>query len=152
VTDAFGRETGRIVAIVVVGGLLYVGLLNWTLYYQAASSNGRPRALVGRLVATLPPDAAVCIVPEDDNGWIHGPEEREIAFFMGERPGYTVSLDADGHMAEYPAPCLQAGATWIVPESRLALLSEIQQSLPGSVTTAHGRRPGETAFFAVRLP
>ena len=152
VTNAFGRETGRILAPIVVGGLLYVGLLNWTQYYQFAVSNGRPRALVGRLVATLPPDAAVCIVPDDDNGWIHGPEEREIAFFLGERPGYTVSLDANGHMAEYPSPCLQAGATWIVPESRLALLSEIQQRLPGSVTTAHGRRAGEVAFFAVQNP
>jgi hypothetical protein len=151
-TDAFGQEAGRIVAIVVVGGLLYVALLNWTQYYQFAASNGRPRALVGRLAATLPPDAAVCIVPDDDNGWIHGPEEREIAFFLGERPGYTVSLDANGHMAEYPSPCLQAGATWIVPESRLALLSEIQRRLPGSITTVHGRRAGETAFFAVRLP
>lgn len=152
VTNAFGRETGRIVAIVVVGGLLFVGLLNWTLYYQAASSNGRPRALVGRLVAMLPPDAAVCIVPDDDSGWIHGPEEREIAFFMGQRPGYTVSLDAEGRIAEYPSPCLQAGAVWIVPGPRQSLLSEIQQRLPGSVTTAHGRRPGELAFFAVRLP
>jgi hypothetical protein len=152
VTNAFGQETSRILVPMVVGLLLYVGLLNWTLYYQFAVSNGRPRALVGRLVATLPSDATVCIVPDDDGGWIHAPDEREIAFFMGERPGYAVSLDADGHLVEYPSPCLQAGATWIVPESRLALLSEIQQRLPGSVTTAHGRRPGEVAFFAVQNP
>lgn len=151
-TDAFGQEAGRIVAIVVVGGLLYVGLLNWTQYYQFAVSNGRPRALVGRLVATLPPDAAVCIVPDDDNGWIHAPDEREIAFFMGERPGYAIELDADGRIAEYPSPCLQGGAAWIVPQPRQAVLSEVQQRLPGSVTTAHGRRAGEVAFYAVRVP
>ncbi len=151
-TDAFGQEAGRIVAIVVVGGLLYVGLLNWTQYYQFAASNGRPRALVGRLVATLPPDAAVCIVPDDDNGWIHAPDEREIAFYMGERPGYAIELDADGRIAEYPSPCLQGGAAWIVPEPRQAVLSEVQQHLPGSVTTAHGRRAGEVAFYAVRVP
>lgn len=151
-TDAFGEETGRIAAIIVVGGLLYVGLLNWTLYYQFAVNNGRPRALVGRLVAALPPDAAVCIVPEDDAGWIHAPDEREIAFFMGERPGYAVQLDADGRIVEYPSPCLQAGAVWIVPQPRQSALPQIQQRLPGSVVTAHGRRAGEAAFFAVQVP
>lgn len=151
-TDAFGEETGRIVAIIVVGGLLYVGLLNWTLYYQLAVHNGRPRALVGRLAATLPPDAALCIVPDDDNGWIHGPEEREIAFFLGQRPGYAVTLNAEGRIADYPAPCLEASAVWIVPQPRQSLLSEIQQRLPGSITTAHGPRPGETAFFVVQSP
>ncbi len=135
-----------------VGGLLYVGLLNWTLYYQLAVHNGRPRALVGRLAATLPPDAALCIVPDDDNGWIHGPEEREIAFFLGQRPGYAVTLNAEGRIADYPAPCLEGGAVWIVPQPRQSLLSEIQQRLPGSITTAHGPRPGETAFFVVQSP
>lgn len=151
-TDAFGEETGRIVQMVVVGGLIYVALLNWTLYYQAAVHNGRPRALVGRLVATLPPDAAVCVVPEDDNGWIHGPEEREIAFFMGQRQGFQVQLDGDGRIVEYPSPCLQAGAVWIVPEPRQSVLPQIEQRLPGSVTSAHGRRAGEVAFFVVRVP
>jgi hypothetical protein len=150
-TDAFGEETGRIAAIVVVGGLLYVGLLNWTLYYQAAVSNGRPRALVGRLAATLPPEAAVCIVPDGEDGWIHAPDEREIAFLMGERPGYAIELDAAGHIATYPSPCLQAGAVWIVPQPRQAALREVQQRLPHSLTTAHGRRAGEIAFFAVQI-
>ncbi len=151
-TDAFGQETGRIVAIIVVGGLLYVGLLNWTLYYQFAAHNGRPRALVGRLAAALPPEAALCIVPDDDSGWIHGPEEREIAFFLGQRPGYAVTLNAEGRIADYPSACLQEGAVWIVPQPRQSLLSEIQQRLPGSVTTALGPRPGETAFFVVQSP
>jgi hypothetical protein len=152
VTNAFGQETSRILVPIVVGLLLYVGLLNWTLYYQFAVDNGRPRALVGRLVATLPPDATVCIVPDDDGGWIHAPDEREIAFFMGERPGYAVELDGEGRIVEYPPPCLQAGAVWIVPEARQSVLSQLQQRLPGSVTTAHGRRAGEVAFFAVRAP
>ncbi|MEI2690610.1 MAG: glycosyltransferase family 39 protein [Anaerolineae bacterium] len=151
-TDAFGQETGRIASILVVAGLLYVGLLNWTLYYQEAVHSGRPRALVGRLAATLPADAAVCIVPDGEDGWIHAPDEREIAFLMGERPGYAVELDAAGHIATYPSPCLQAGAVWIVPQSRASVLSQIQQRLPGAAVVAHGRRPGETAFFAVRLP
>ncbi|HSN77327.1 MAG TPA: glycosyltransferase family 39 protein [Anaerolineae bacterium] len=152
VTNAFGQETSRILVPIVVGMLLYVGLLNWTLYYQFAVDNGRPRALVGRLVAGLSPDAAVCIVPDDDGGWIHAPDEREIAFFMGERPGYSVELDGEGRIVEYPPPCLQAGAVWIVPQPRQSALSQIQQRLPGSVTTAHGRRAGEVAFFAVHLP
>jgi hypothetical protein len=151
-TDAFGWETGRIVRIIVVGGLVYLVLYNWLAYYEAAVDNGRPRALVGRLVAALPPDAAVCIVPEDDNGWIHGPEEREIAFFLGERPGYGVELDAGGRIAQYPSPCLQAGAVWIVPQPRQSVLPEIQQRLPGNVTTAHGPRPGQVAFFVVQNP
>ncbi|MFZ2362110.1 MAG: glycosyltransferase family 39 protein [Anaerolineae bacterium] len=150
-TDAFGEQAGRIVKIIVVGGLLFVALQNWTLYYQFAVENGRPRALVGRLVADLPPDAAVCIVPDDDSGWIHAPDEREITFFMGERPGYEVALDSDGQIAEYPSPCLQAGAVWIVPEPRQSVLAQLQQRLPGSVATAHGRRAGEVAFFAVRV-
>jgi hypothetical protein len=136
----------------VVGLLLYVGLLNWTLYYQFAVSNGRPRALVGRLVATLPPDATVCIVPDDDGGWIHAPDEREIAFFMAERPGYAIELDGAGRITQYPDPCLQTGSVWIVPEPRRSALSELQQRLPGSVTTAHGRRAGEVAFFVVQNP
>jgi hypothetical protein len=152
VTNAFGQEAGRIVLPIVVGALLYVGLLNWTLYYQFAVSNGRPRALVGRLVAELPPDAAVCIVPDDDSGWIHAPEEREIAFFMAGRPGFVVELDAEGRVVEYPSPCLQGGAVWIVPEAQRAALPQLQQRLPGSVTTAHGRRAGEVAFYAVRAP
>ena len=152
VTNAFGQETSRILVPIVVGLLLYVGLLNWTLYYQFAVNNGRPRALVGRLVATLPPNATVCIVPDDDGGWIHAPDEREIAFFLGERPGYAVELDGEGRIAQYPTACLQAGAVWIVPETRQSVLSQLQQRLPGSVTTAHGRRAGEVAFFAVRAP
>jgi hypothetical protein len=152
VTNAFGQETSRILVPIVVGLLLYVGLLNWTLYYQFAASNGRPRALVGRLVATLPSTATVCIVPDDDGGWIRAPDEREIAFFMGERPGYAIELDGDGRIMQYPDPCLQTGVVWIVPEPRRSVLSELQQRLPGSVTTAHGRRAGEVAFFAVRVP
>ena len=151
-TDAFGEQAGRIVKIIVVGGLLYAALLNWTLYYQFAVSNGRPRALVGRMVAELPPDAAVCIVRDDDSGWIHAPDEREIAFFMGERAGYAVDLDGEGRIGEYPSPCLQTGAVWIVPESRQSVLPQLQQRLPGSVTTAYGRRAGEVAYFAVRIP
>jgi hypothetical protein len=152
VTNAFGQETSRILVPMVVGLLLYVGLLNWTLYYQFAVSNGRPRALVGRLVATLPPDATVCIVPDDDGGWIHAPDEREIAFFMAERPGYAIELDGAGRITQYPDPCLQTGSVWIVPEPRRSALSELQQRLPGSVTTAHGRRAGEVAFFVVQNP
>ncbi len=151
-TDAFGWETGRIVRTVVVGGLVYLALFNWLTYYEAVVDNGRPRALVGRLVAALPADAVVCIVPEDDDGWIHGPEEREIAFFMGERSGVQIPLDASGRIAEYPSPCLQGGAVWIVPQPRQAVLPEIQQRLPGSVATPHGRRAGEVAFFTVRNP
>jgi hypothetical protein len=152
VTNAFGQETSRILVPMVVGLLLYVGLLNWTLYYQFAVSNGRPRALVGGLVATLPSDATVCIVPDDDGGWIHAPDEREIAFFMGERPGYAIELDGEGRITQYPDPCLQTGAVWIVPEPRQSVLPQLQQRLPGSVTTGHGRRAGEVAFFAVRIP
>ncbi len=152
VTNAFGQETSRSLVPIVVGVLLYVALLNWTLYYQFAVNNGRPRALVGRLVAELPPDATVCIVPDDDSGWIHAPDEREIAFFMGERLGYALELDGEGRIVEYPSPCLQTGAVWIVPEPRRSVLPQIQQRLPGSVTTAHGRRAGEVAFFAVRNP
>jgi 4-amino-4-deoxy-L-arabinose transferase-like glycosyltransferase len=150
-TDALGEETSRIATIVVVGGLLYVGLLNWTIYYQAAVNNGRPRALVGRLAASLPPDAPICIVPEGEDGWIHGPDEREIAFLMGERPGYAVELDAAGQIAGYPPPCLQAGAVWIVPQPRQSALREVQQRLPHSLTTPHGRRAGEITFFAVQI-
>lgn len=149
VTDAFGHEMNASAVIVVTGVLLYVAVLNWTLYYQFARSNGRPRALVGRFIESLPSDAVVCIVPDDDRGWIHAPDEREVAFFMGQRSGVTVTLDGDGRIVEYPAPCLQPGAVWIVPEPRQALLSEIQQRLPGSVVTKHGRRAGEVAFFAV---
>lgn len=151
-TNAFGEPAGRIFKILVVGGLIYLALHNWMLYYQFAVSNGRPRALVGRLVAELPPDAAVCIVPEDDSGWIHGPEEREIAFFMAARPGYAVELNGEGRVAEYPSPCLQAGAVWIVPATRQSALPQIQQRLPGSVVTVHGRRAGDATFFAVRVP
>jgi hypothetical protein len=152
ITNAFGQETSRILVPIAVGMLLYVGLLNWTLYYQFAVSNGRPRALVGRLVAELPPDAAVCIVPDGDSGWIHAPDEREIAFSLGERPGYAVELDGEGRIVQYPSPCLQTGALWIVPQPRRSVLPQIQQRLPDSVTTAHGRRAGEVAFFAVQAP
>lgn len=150
--DAFGEETNRLLSLLVVAMLLYVGLLNWTLYYQFAVSNARPRALVGRFVATLPADAAVCIVPDDDNGWIHAPEEREIAFFMGERKGYRVPPDENGRLADLPAPCTEKGAVWIVPEPRQSVLPQLQQRFAGGVLTAHGRRAGEIAFFAFRLP
>ncbi|MER2598251.1 MAG: glycosyltransferase family 39 protein [Caldilineales bacterium] len=148
--QAFGQETQRLLTLLAVVGFFYITLLNWTLYTQFAAANGRPRALLGRMVSTLPAQAVLCLVPEDEGGWIHSSDEREIAFFMGQRRSYTVSLDADGRIADYPAPCLQADAVWVVPQQRQAVIAEIRQHLPGSRITQHGPRPGEITFFTVR--
>ena len=152
VEDALGKETGRIVLVVVVGGLLYIGLVNWVSYYQFAAHNGQPRALVARFVSTLPEDAVVCIVPEEDAGWIHSTDEREIDFMMGERRGEQVAFDENGAPGVIPDACSQTGAVWIVPDSRQAALGELEARFPGGERNSYGARQGEVAFwtYAVR--
>ena len=152
VTDALGEETGRIVATVVIGGLMLIALMNWTLYYQATAHNGRPRALVGRYVSTLPADATICIVPDNEAGWIHGPEEREIDFFMNGRRGEIAPLDGDGRLQAPPAACSQPGAVWIVPVAKQTTLGELEAQHPGGARRSYGARLGDIAFFTYVLP
>ncbi|MEZ4767782.1 MAG: glycosyltransferase family 39 protein [Caldilineales bacterium] len=148
VVDALGQETGRIVLVVVAGGLIYIGLVNWVSYYQFAAHNGQPRALVARYVASLPADATVCIVPEEDAGWIHSTDEREIDFMMGDRRGEQVAFDENGAPGVIPEACAQPGAVWIVPDTRQAALGELEARFPGGDRSSYGRRQGEIAFWA----
>ena len=148
IEDALGRETGRIVVVVVVGALLYIGLVNWVAYYQFAAHNAQPRALVARYVSTLPADATVCIVPEDDGGWIHSTDEREIDFLLGQRHGEQVVFDDNGAPGDIPESCGQTGAVWIVPASRQPALGELEARFPGGERSSYGPRQGEVAFWA----
>ena len=146
---AFGSETQRLLSLLAVVGLLCVGLLNWTLYYQFALSNGSSRALLGRVVSRMPTTtAALCIVPDDDTGWIHGVNEREIAFFMGQRTGVSVPLVEEGPDT-WPLPCTQTGAVWVIPTPRQSVLPQLMQRFPGATLTPYGRRAGETAFYTL---
>lgn len=147
IEDALGKETGRIVTVVVVGGLLYVGLINWVMYVQFAAHNGQPRALAARFVATLPVNATVCIVPEEETGWIHSTDEREIDFMMGPRRGAQVAFDEAGVPGAIPPACAQVGAVWIVPVTRQAALGELEARFPGGDRSSYGPRQGEIAFF-----
>ena len=148
IEDALGEETGQIVVVLVIGGLLYIGLINWVLYVQFAAHNGQPRALVARYISTMPADATVCVVPEDDAGWIHSTDEREIDFLLGERRGEQVAFDENGAPGEIPEACGQPGAAWIVPTSRQTALGELEARFPGGDRNSYGPRQGEIAFWA----
>lgn len=155
VTNALGIEADRTIAAVVVVGLIGIGLANWLVYYPFAAHNGRPRALVGRLIASLPPDATVCLISEDmadPYSWIHSVGEREIAFFLPPRLGIDVSDERLLAPLDSSDPCGQAGAVWIVPQPREAALRWLETAFPGGQANAHGRRRGETSFFSYRIP
>ena len=103
---------------------------------------------MARYVATLPADATVCIVPEDDAGWIHSSDEREIDFMMGQRRGERVAFDEAGVPSAIPQVCAQSGAVWIVPATRQTALGELEARFPGGDRNSYGPRQGEIAFWA----
>lgn len=150
VEDALGCEWNRLVAMIVVGALIAVGVDNGVAYFEFAAHNGRPRALVGRVIAALPTTIPVCLVSEDRDDpwtWIHSFDEREIALFVSSRPHYDVVGD------EQPSEeCTQPGAVWIVPVSRREVLTPLEETYGGGHVQAHGPRRGEVVFYTYQVP
>lgn len=150
----------QVLASLLVGGLIYVGLQNWLLYYPFAAHNGRPRAIVGRVIDSLPPTAVVCLVPEPDeepNAWIHSVGEREIAFFVPPRQAFDVPAEhvlrpAAEAAAFVPPLCQHAGAVWLVPTSQQPVLRQLQVRYPGGKTASHGPRRTEVILYTYALP
>jgi len=153
--QAFGPETTRIVSVIVVGGLIYIGLQNWLIYYPAVKANGRPRAIVGRAIAAQPVTATVCLVPEGEsnaNRWISSVTEREIDFFLAPRPGYDVPASQLAAGLPSDHPCLQSGAVWLVAADQPQALQQLQAQFPGGRLETHGPRVTETVVTSYRLP
>jgi hypothetical protein len=155
VVDATGSRGGHIAAVIMAALLVYLAIGNWLLYWAFATNNGRPRALVGRLVASLPPDATVCLVSEDredPDAWIHSVAEREIAFFLPPRQGVDISGDLSFVLSGDGGPCTQPGAVWIVPSTKAAVLAQLGERYPGGVIELQGSWQGDTSFFSFRIP
>ncbi|MEA3336801.1 MAG: glycosyltransferase family 39 protein [Chloroflexota bacterium] len=153
--DATGDETNRFLVLIATVGLIYLAVVNVLLYYPFARSNGRPRAIVGRTVASLPADATVCLVsedPADSFTWIHSVEEREIAYFMGSRLGIDIDVPSRPIADHSPVECQRSGAVWIVPLRHDVIVRDLREAFPGGRVTAHGPKKGDVVFYAFELP
>lgn len=154
VEDAAGASSRRLLPAIVLALIVGLGVANWQLYQAFARQNGRPRALVGRMVATLPATVTVCLVPEDAGDpatWIHSIQEREIAFLLPPRAGFDVD-PAGQPSAQAMVACSAAGAVWVVPAGRQEVLAWLEQQYPHGALQSHGAGSGQAAFysFAVR--
>lgn len=153
--DALGLATCRWIAVGMIAGLIAMGMNNWLIYQEAVALNGRPRALVGRFVATLPAETVICLVPENRRppfDGIHSLEEREIALFLDLRLGLEVPVQNPFELDTTDRLCRQSGAVWIIPQSGRSVLQPLTNAHPGGHLEQHGSRPGEPVFLSYELP
>jgi hypothetical protein len=151
--DAAGATTRRLLPAMVLALIVGVGVANWQLYHAFARQNGRPRALVARMVAELPVTATVCLVPEDASDpatWIHSVQEREIAFLLAPRAGFDVEPTGQPS-AQAIAACSAAGAVWVVPAGRQEVLTWLEQRYPLGMRQSHGATAGQVAFYSYEV-
>jgi hypothetical protein len=126
--------------------IAYAGYQNWTLYYTTVKGNGRPQALIGRYLSTLPPEIAACDFTDP-----FALEIRETQFLAYPRRLLDLPPDApDGLIERCPGPPF----VWIVYPNYRTRLATLAARWPGGQVEAAARYGASWVFgdLAARWP
>ncbi len=140
---AFGNTTPRVrfgLTATLVVFLLVGGWQDWTTYTRLASANGRPQALIGRYLASLPPSVAACDISEPYDVQI-----RETAFLAAPRP--LVDLPSNLSATDVTR-CPGPPFVWILGPSQWRELALLRSTWPGGVETQHRLGNGAPVFLS----
>lgn len=118
------------------------GRQDWTEYVRLVSDNGRPQALIGRFLATLPVSVAACDLAEP-----YDVQVRETAFLAAPRP--LIDLPANPTAADL-ARCPGPPFVWILGPNQWRELALLHDDWPDGVEVQHRLQNG-TAIFTSYL-
>lgn len=116
------------------------GRQDWTEYTRLVSHNGRPQALIGRYLASLPPAVAACDISEP-----YDVQTRETAFLAA--PRVLVDLPANATTADL-ARCPGPPFVWVLGPGQWDQLTRLRSLWPAGVETQHRLPNGAPVFMS----
>jgi len=132
------RQAPWLLAVIALGGIGVAGWGNWQLYDNTVSFNARGQARVGRYIATLPADMAVCNFSDPFQLAV-----RETYFLAWPRPLLDLPAAApEGLIARCPGPPL----VWILTPNHMDRLPALQARWPDGLLEDHYYGNGVLAF------
>lgn len=120
--------------------LIVGGWQDWTEYTRLAGDNGRPQALIGRYLASLPPTIAAC-----DISIPYDVQIRETAFLAA--PRLLIDLPSDPTAADL-ARCPGPPFVWILGPGQWSQLNQLRRIWPDGVETQHQLTNGASIFMS----
>jgi len=143
VEHAWGDTASALLALLLLAGAIYVGVANWELYVDAVEDSARPRARIGRFLHGLDEDVNACLVSEPYHLSV-----REVAFLAYPRTTIDMPPDTRGQGLE---ACPGPRRVFILTDSHLDLLPELQARFPNGVTEEHHESNGTLVFVSYML-
>ncbi len=136
-----GRRSATVAVLlgaIMAAFIAYAGYQNWTLYYNTVKDSGRPQALIGRYLATLPPEIAACDFTDP-----FALEIRETAFLAYPRTLFDLPSNAPDGLAER---CPGPPFVWIVYPNYRTRLAALTARWPGGELEEHFAKGGVPVF------